>query len=330
MPRRMLSAAICIGAAASAPAGGSWLDPAAGTVGNATMFSQKAKEAPEDGLSPTSLCPVENFKSSLKKVSAMLPGALEQAGGEEAVVSHYEKIPKGPQCVREHEESASWHKSKRHDKGLIINFGEGTTATRFLACVMDDLGYKTIHNDKELKECTNMEGTRSCADRWDKYDFIADTPVPKELSQLMATHHRLQGAAAYMLSLRDPAEWAKSRVGHHLPLSKSWTQTSICGDPTNLLVNSKRVPLHKLVYDSFAHCLTTSERYGSAEEHLFMFNLFESDDVEASNRKFANNLHTFLNRDNHHGAVPTSKLTHEKISRSVTTCSHSHGYREES
>lgn len=259
-------------------------------------------------------------------VSAMLPGALEEAGGEDAVLAHYATIPAGPRCVREHEVTDAWTGSKRFgQQGLIINFGEGTTATRFLACVMDGIGYSTIHNNKELNKCAG-DGTATwqpsgCREEWDKYDFIADTPVPAELTKLMATHHHRKGAAAYMLSLRDPVAWAKSRVHHHWPKSQTWAQTAICGDESNLLTSFAKVPLHKLVYDSFAHCLATSDRYGSSESHLFMFNMFSSDNTTESNANFSTNLHNFLNRDRHHGAVPQSQLTLEKISQTVDVCS---------
>ena len=54
-----------------------------------------------------------------------------------------------------------------HEKKLILNLGQGTTGTRWLDCVMKQLGFKTAHN-------VDMHGTTA----YNRYDYVSDSPVP--------------------------------------------------------------------------------------------------------------------------------------------------------
>ena len=137
-----------------------------------------------------------------------------------------------------------WPRSKlavlHGQDGLLLNIGEGTTGTRFLHCVVMELGIRGFHSgtakDDRLKDCTKTgkvehEGD-SCTSAWDEYEMAQDSLTASALLGLLSSHPgSLMGGA--LMSLRQPDEWRHSRVSaHEATGAKGWGISCPCGVAT--------------------------------------------------------------------------------------------------
>jgi hypothetical protein len=207
------------------------------------------------------LCPADEFRSALALVSAH----LHNVSGEQRVLDYYTAKWAGWCPWHESASLRLWPPSERPK---LINAGEGTTGTRFLACVADGLGFKSGHNPDALHVClpTNASDVSSssaqaeladghCTHSWDAFTFLTDNPVPDQLVPLLLTNP----AAPVMLSLRNPYAWRASRLAHHeegQDVAGWGVSIAGCGVyAPRLLDAADDVAVAKLTYDAFAACI---------------------------------------------------------------------------
>ena len=168
------------------------------------------------------LCPIESFREALTLVGSVLPNATERAGGFDAIVSHYEDVYGRAVCPGFQNDGA-WPESQRLSKGrpgLIINAGEGTTGTRCFHQVFRKLNLSSGHYSHALRKesvwkCTNdsWSADADCTAAYDAYDVVSDTPVAYQLPYVLSSHPGPALAGA-LLTVRDPHDWAVSRLKH--------------------------------------------------------------------------------------------------------------------
>ena len=246
--------------------------------------SVKGRPAASQGhsLTGTELCPVDQFNAAMQMVlTHMPPGTLERAfGSDHAVTKNVEHVYKAMfghlPCSFGHGPKWPISTKQRHGMPLVICAGQGTTGTRFLACMSRGLGFKTGHNPNWV--CHNM--TSDCTSKYDRYEVLLDSPILQHLAPLMQAHPG--NSSTYMLPLRDPWEWAKSRVSHHLTQgSESWTGAeSVCSSnstrfgPLETIGSNDAVARDYLVEAAWSACLILQ---GRPKDSLFMFNLFIED-----------------------------------------------------
>jgi hypothetical protein len=209
------------------------------------------------------LCPPPAFDASLQLIREHLPnGSLERIGGAASVRAHYLRTSADAVCQVE---ASDWPPSQRK-RGLLINAGEGTTGTRWLNCAMRHLGAKTGH---DLGAVVKRFTTKVC----DNYDFVSDSPVPYILSTLFSKHPD-DLTAGVMLTVRDPLDYQRSRLGHHRTEAKHWgVGTAGCMFPNRSTLGAKGFALarEKVRYDVLAACMAT-KFFGPGK--LLIFNVF--------------------------------------------------------
>jgi len=166
-------------------------------------------------------------------------------------------------------------------KPLVINVGEGTTATRWLDGVMKDLGFNTVHGGMPWSDFGfqfKPEFT-STADV-DKYDYISDIPTSFFTWQLVQSHPN----ALFLTTMRDPVEWRDTRINDHH--SSPWRQqASPCLGAQFYDFNGSDVSASTYVaYSAWAKCVIPETRFLAT-------NVFTD---EQSDAKFVEELIHFL------------------------------------
>eukprot|EP00746_Dinoflagellata_sp_MGD_P007662 gnl/MRDRNA2_/MRDRNA2_115216_c0_seq1.p1 gnl/MRDRNA2_/MRDRNA2_115216_c0~~gnl/MRDRNA2_/MRDRNA2_115216_c0_seq1.p1 ORF type:complete len:279 (-),score=29.55 gnl/MRDRNA2_/MRDRNA2_115216_c0_seq1:51-887(-) len=141
------------------------------------------------------------------------------------------------------------------NKTLIVNLGQGTTGTRWLARVMASLGFHSAHN------CIKV-GPNAYAS--DEFEYISDAPVPYQAT------HIIQGYpnAVFLFSLRDAEEWRVSRLEHHNGPHPAF---DICGRKVSPPLARAESATYETVRQIWLSCILP-------EEKIFKFNLFTTDD----------------------------------------------------
>jgi hypothetical protein len=155
---------------------------------------------------------------------------------------------------------------------MIINAGEGSTATRFFWCVAKRLMLRSNHN---MDGC----GTRmSCTEKWGAFDYISDWPVPELLADMLATWPD----ALVIHALRLPEEWRKHRIEKHSRSgSAGWRQGGVCAPPNHRLDHAD-APLDFVVYNAWVRCLAfTHARAAKLRGRYVAVNVFQSNHSHA-------------------------------------------------
>ena len=282
------------------------------------------------------LCALPQFKEAMQKLSNLLPGAIEKAGGMDAVTQYYAANQASNMCVSEpssgHGQARHWPPSQgawprlRLDglgpvRGLLLNAGSGETGMPFLGCVMDSLGLRRLGRGtaewrEERKKLHGLCGLlpeaaehgNACTRLWDEYDYVDDWPVEDQLVQLLATHPG-ERTAGVLLSLRDPWEWRRARLSGHVDAGAAdWTAPSPCSGHGPRL-DQDEAPLAKLSHDVWAACVG-----GERSNGVFAFNLRE----ELPGGDFGSQLHAYLTRD----GVQFANYTREQFMHASDECSH--------
>ena len=219
----------------------------------------------------TDLCPLVNFTSALRELARHLrSGTVDRAGGEIVLRRHFVDHF-GRECVHRgagRRGSPNWPPSARKaKKKLIADLGDGTTGTRFVSCVARRVGLKVDHNNKQRAGRT---GTATFED----VDFVLDSPVPYLTDALLATHTRDQ--VTLMLTVRDPWDWAASRLKHHLPQSADWRAANGgCGDAFTKLSDAPRIVARDLLATwAWALCVAAN-RWDGGVASVPVINLFD-------------------------------------------------------
>lgn len=237
-----------------------------------------------DGPTVLATCGVEQFGAALDEL--LSPGTgqplLRWAGARSHVIERYRTVAEGRRC--EPVPSLKWPRSRRRigavSGPLIINAGEGSTATRFLNCVMRRVGLAGAHTrgDRDLStgmekerdnrtEFMGCEHYRSCTDGWDRFSYISDSPVAYQISALIRSHPD----ALLIHSLRDPAAWKQSRLDKHAAQGAAdWHQAAPCGE-ANHRMDHPLTELDYVVYNAWAHCIAPGS---------FPFNLWNQNATE--------------------------------------------------
>ena len=239
------------------------------------------------------LCPLDQWRLSLDVLLPRLHnGTLARAGGYEVLQANYLQRYSGHKCYHLAASNSSslvgdkgWPPSRRSSAGrrspLLIDMGDGTTGTRFLACVVRRLKLPTFHNggpNKSTKLYTNQIPIATVPDltAWfDKYGAVLDSPIPYLLDALLATHPANE--TALFISVRDPWDWVASRRAHHRLAAHWGASTGGCGSNTVLIGTNEttgdEVARDLLVSWSWAMCVAT-QRDGRPPP---IINLFDDD-----------------------------------------------------
>ena len=112
----------------------------------------------------------------------------------------------------------SWKTTKRK-RPLVVDIGEGSTGTRFLACLLRMEGLATSHVGSavgggamctaRLRE-TRLQASTGCTGPFERLDGVLGIPVSDVLVPLLMSHGRKRGIIPF-ISLRNPWMWLQSR-----------------------------------------------------------------------------------------------------------------------
>jgi hypothetical protein len=208
-------------------------------------------------------CSVEMFERSLKTLLNPDDGMLNEWTDSDAVLERYRTGPaRWINC--KNPPSEAWPMSTGRTTPLIINVGEGSTATRFLNCVMRRVGLSGAHTkgagaDKPEENTAFMgcDAYSSCTAGWDKFNYISDSPVVYQVGELLATHPD----ALVLHSFRDAAGWKRSRINKHADQgAANWYQGGVCGGADHPM-NHSLTELDFVVFNTWAHCVSPKDRY---------------------------------------------------------------------
>eukprot|EP00746_Dinoflagellata_sp_MGD_P150384 gnl/MRDRNA2_/MRDRNA2_82281_c0_seq2.p1 gnl/MRDRNA2_/MRDRNA2_82281_c0~~gnl/MRDRNA2_/MRDRNA2_82281_c0_seq2.p1 ORF type:complete len:309 (+),score=45.35 gnl/MRDRNA2_/MRDRNA2_82281_c0_seq2:132-1058(+) len=163
---------------------------------------------------------------------------------------------------------------------MLVNIGEGTTATRYVDTVFEAIGFKALNF-----KVPNAELYKS-----PKFDYISDNDVPYQVSEIIQRYPN----AIFIMSMRDGEDWRTSRIKHHIhdrhgtPVS-TWHPAFGCEDNGKAPVN--------MYNESAAAYFTAREIWWDCvlKERLFQFNLFESANP-THDTKFFQGLKAFLEK----------------------------------
>ena len=223
------------------------------------------------------LCPMSRFNPALQHLAKFLrPNSLlrAEAGEHGAVLQHYQ-THFGRPC-KHLGNSPRWPLSGSARERRIIDLGDGTTGTRFLACVLQKLQLSVGHNSKAPR-------TASLTAFFDQFDAILDSPVPYLTDALLATHTRDQ--TALMLTVRDPWDWKDSRLKHHSTATQWRAADGGCGSGFTQLgsTNSTEGDARDLLSSwAWALCLAAEREVGGLAA-VPVINLFDHEQCVSAN-----------------------------------------------
>eukprot|EP00729_Bicosta_minor_P005124 gene5124-4141_t len=209
-------------------------------------------------------CSLRKFDQSLSVLLNPMSGMLNDWDfGRGLVRDRYkELLANGTTCEKVPNDrwpiSSSYNRTDAH-LPLIINPGEGTTATRFFNSFFAHLGFKAAHNigtEKTIAQCHGASG-KPCTEVFDAHrGYISDTPVAQTFWELLHTHPD----AIIVHTLRPAVEWHVKRMHKHKKQhAEDWHQASVCGEADHPMADPK-TPLDYMVYNVWARCIAVDKR----------------------------------------------------------------------
>ena len=217
---------------------------------------------------------------------AQLADAVASAGGVKSLTEIFESLPPAASCGEP--EPSNWKYKAFHKRwpasskqGPILDMSSGTTGTRFVDCVFSSLGFRTMHNFK----CPDWAD--DCTSELDATDFVSDSPLPGYVEDAIKAHES-KGFPGMLLTVRDPKEWALSRV-KHLPAQSSeyvgcppcLRQSMYAKGLLHPISDADAVIVPQLITWAYAMCIATSNYKAYPDDHVMVLNLFRKDMSEA-------------------------------------------------
>jgi len=240
---------------------------------------------------PSHVCPKQNFLHWMTRLGthpdAQLGDAVARGGGAKKLTEIFASLPPAASCAEQDPNATDW-KAKAFQKrwpassqrGPILDMASGTTGTRFVDCVFSSLGFRTMHNFK----CPEW-GT-DCTKDLDATDFVSDSPLPGYVEDAIKAH-RAKGFPGMLLTVRDPKEWAVSRI-KHLPAQSSeyigcppcLRQSMYSQGLLKPISDVEAVTVPQLVTWAYSMCVATSKYKEYPDDHIMLLNLFRTDMTE--------------------------------------------------
>mmetsp|Transcript_73804 Transcript_73804/g.163152 ORF Transcript_73804/g.163152 Transcript_73804/m.163152 type:complete len:282 (-) Transcript_73804:87-932(-) len=200
---------------------------------------------PVQHVSILETCPLDKFQSSL---TDMIENKLFlESNITNSAQTRYLELAEVQQC----ELGPEWWVSQ---KPLVINVGEGTTATTWLHEDMKDLGFNSKHGQFLAHAMPGIVGTSQV----DMFDYITDTPTSSLTWQLLRSHPK----ALFLMTMRDPVEWRDSRIKDHIG-EPDLTQGLPCGVASLLDANNPAAETY-VAYSAWAKCVIPEDRFLAA------------------------------------------------------------------
>mmetsp|Transcript_110293 Transcript_110293/g.225483 ORF Transcript_110293/g.225483 Transcript_110293/m.225483 type:complete len:306 (-) Transcript_110293:71-988(-) len=191
-------------------------------------------------------CPLDKFQSSL---AWMLENKLLlESSITNSAQTRYLELAEQQQC----ELGPDWYVS---EKPLVINVGDGSTATRWLAEIMGMLGFNTYHYGGLIGGTWDATFRFSNTSEADMFDFIADTPTSTLTWELVQSHPN----ALFLMTMRDPVEWRDSRIKDHIG-EPDLTQGLPCGVASLLDANNPAAETY-VAYSAWAKCVIPEDQF---------------------------------------------------------------------
>lgn len=248
------------------------------------------------------VCTPIDFRAAVQKISPNLPGAVDQVGGEDLLVSAYATLYNEYKDVKCYGLPPS-----AKSPGLVINAGVGTSGTTFPDCVLDNAStLVSLHNPRiQAPDLWPSHYYETATEVVDANDYISDSPIAAMLAHLLHSH---QGGtmAGTFITLRDPRDWLSKRRIHDddhdrdtsiIPqapcgMDKSndtllefmWT-TPPSEDGEGGEVETEEESKQRfsraqmfMIYQTWAVCLATHPAMGFSDANLAMINLFEMEE----------------------------------------------------
>lgn len=238
---------------------------------------------------PSQVCPKHRFSHWIERLAthpdAQLGDAVARGGGAKKLAEIFASLPPSASCGEQ--DPTNW-KAKALEKrwpasselGPILDMASGTTGTRFVDCIFSELGFRTMHNFK----CP--EWATDCTSDLDSTDFVSDSPLPGYVEDAIKAH-KDKGFPGMLLTVRDPKEWAISRI-KHLPAQSS----EYIGCPPCLrqglyaqgllkpISDIDAVTVPQLITWAYSMCVATSNYKEYPDDHIMLLNLFRTDMTE--------------------------------------------------
>jgi hypothetical protein len=215
-------------------------------------------------------CSQEQFQSALAwLIDSKL---IKESNITSLAQTEYLKIAERQRC----EVGPEWQLS---EKPIIVDVGEGSTATHLFHVIMMDLGFESVHwylnnsEDREANESVpflkgRKEAVNGTADV-DQWEALSDSPVAYLTWQFLKSHPN----ALFVMSMRDPTEWHANRMRKHpYPGYDGNAQAIPCGDSLdmNLTFMANTAAQTYVAYSAWAACVLPADR-------LITVNVFENE-----------------------------------------------------
>jgi len=216
----------------------------------AMMLLQMHHHLERDTLQHVSIletCPLEKFESSLAWLleNKLLP----ESNITNSAQTRYLELAEQQQC----ELGPEWSVSQ---KPLVINVGDGTTATSWLHRIRQNLGFNSRHaNLPDSSDIPNFDGTSDV----DMFDFISDTPTSSLTWQLVQSHPK----ALFLMTMREPEDWEADRTNDEHSAFVMKAQGVPCDGANFLKLYDVVAPsaLTYVAYSAWAKCVIPQDRF---------------------------------------------------------------------
>ena len=239
---------------------------------------------------PSQVCSKNRFSHWMETLNthpdAQLGDAVAREGGAKKMVEIFASLPPAASCGEQKDPTS--YKAKAFQKrwpassqlGPILDMASGTTGTRFVDCIFSSLGFRTMHNFK----CP--EWATDCTSEIDATDFVSDSPLPGYIEDAIKAH-KDKGFPGMLLTVRDPREWAISRV-KHLPAQSSeyigcppcLRQSLYAQGLLKPISDVDAVTVPQLITWAYSMCVATSKYKEYPDDHIMLLNLFRKDMTE--------------------------------------------------
>lgn len=220
-----------------------------------TGGTRETTEKTDMSIDAIDTCPLEKFQASLDWI-------LEQKLWQESNITskapeYYADIATKLRCSLD----PKWSLSQ---KPLIVNVGEGTTATRWLWRVMGKLGFAAQHYAREVLELNPPKGLLGSwkqdvngSFKVDNWDFISDQPISTITWELVQSHPK----GLFLMTMRDPTDWFANRLKHSTPVEHMGVPCGQNLQDNMLVADDAHAALMYTVYSTWAVCVLPPDRF---------------------------------------------------------------------